>query len=649
MAFLKYRTGNSPTVWSSQPSNGTALTNAEIDSNFATLNDKKPDSGDITLQLVVGNNNTTDKLAKFTHADGVQLRKLQAWSTSGIEILGYGGGTAVQNTGTISIWGGYGEVVTDLTVEGASTYWKTVASGGVRASGGQIVGAAVQVLGGSAELQGKEGSGFASGGSVEIHGGSCNTYEIGNSAWDGTNQSMQHGTVNIGTVLEVSGRATSYINIGHLNYTNVNTGYYTHPNWKSSLTTIKGDVAYDNVNTVDSAGATWSLSSPAVVINTFTYPRFDAVGAFSKRTGYWYSPISSSFGGIRLGSSTSSYLYSADFYQLRTEIYGYNVNSGVDYSALKVTQASSAPGLSIVAADDKHIQLKAQVTSNDRGPRIGLNHTSGNRGDVLSFLINPYYQTSGVVDQYIEMGFVGPWGIGGNNVQAGTVYAADLANRRYTRGYLLGNDTAFYKTAGTGNSIILVGGYQDYVSSTWVTKYSVSGYAIKQEMNWGGNDYNMFSWHRSDSAGPNTAGSNISSWVEMMRLGVDAIGSTHSLNVSGKIYASNSITSSGDVISYSSSDMNMKTNILRIDSALSKVNSIDGVTFNWKEETGKDTNRREAGVIAQQVQEVLPEVVMKREDGTLGVRYEQLVPLLVEAIKELSEKVENLQNQLNNK
>lgn len=122
---------------------------------------------------------------------------------------------------------------------------------------------------------------------------------------------------------------------------------------------------------------------------------------------------------------------------------------------------------------------------------------------------------------------------------------------------------------------------------------------------------------------------------------------------SGNIYASGEVRAGGDVISYYTSDESLKTNIVKIDSALFKVNQLDGITFNWNEKANqlysKNTQVREAGVVAQQVQKVLPEVVSERENGTLAVKYEQLVPLLIEAVKELSAKVENLQNQLDNK
>ena len=62
---------------------------------------------------------------------------------------------------------------------------------------------------------------------------------------------------------------------------------------------------------------------------------------------------------------------------------------------------------------------------------------------------------------------------------------------------------------------------------------------------------------------------------------------------------------------------------------------------------GKSETDREVGVIAQEVIEVLPEVVTTRDDGYLAVRYEKLVPLLIEAIKELNSEVKSLRAQLN--
>ena len=103
------------------------------------------------------------------------------------------------------------------------------------------------------------------------------------------------------------------------------------------------------------------------------------------------------------------------------------------------------------------------------------------------------------------------------------------------------------------------------------------------------------------------------------------------------------IRASSDIIAHYSSDSRLKTEIQIIPNALQKLKSIDGVTFNWNSlAENKDTEKREAGVIAQQVQKVLPEIISVRDNGYLAVAYEKLVPLLIEAIKELSAEVEVL-------
>ena len=87
----------------------------------------------------------------------------------------------------------------------------------------------------------------------------------------------------------------------------------------------------------------------------------------------------------------------------------------------------------------------------------------------------------------------------------------------------------------------------------------------------------------------------------------------------------------------------MKKNIELIPDALDKVNTLRGVTFNWKDDE-RDVGVRQTGLIAQDLQAVLPEVVKATEDGTLAVQYGAVVGLLVESIKELTARIEQLEN-----
>jgi len=102
------------------------------------------------------------------------------------------------------------------------------------------------------------------------------------------------------------------------------------------------------------------------------------------------------------------------------------------------------------------------------------------------------------------------------------------------------------------------------------------------------------------------------------------------------------IRASGDVIAFNSSDTRLKNDIYPIQEPLDKVNKIGGYTFEWNSRQqihkGKDV-----GVLAQEVEEILPEVVVTRGDGYKAVNYEKIVPLLIESIKELKKKVEDIE------
>lgn len=114
------------------------------------------------------------------------------------------------------------------------------------------------------------------------------------------------------------------------------------------------------------------------------------------------------------------------------------------------------------------------------------------------------------------------------------------------------------------------------------------------------------------------------------------------------LYVNGAVNVTGDITAFYSSDAKLKTNVEVISDALSKVSTLSGVTFNWNElglstfDSTIDKTEREAGVIAQEVQSVLPEAVVERTNGYLAVNYEKIVPLLIEAIKELKIEVETL-------
>jgi hypothetical protein len=104
-----------------------------------------------------------------------------------------------------------------------------------------------------------------------------------------------------------------------------------------------------------------------------------------------------------------------------------------------------------------------------------------------------------------------------------------------------------------------------------------------------------------------------------------------------------SVSATGDIVAYSGSDKRLKNNIVNISDALNKVKQLNGVTWEWNDDANEVTKTAPTtGLIAQEVQEVLPEVVKEREDGYLGIDYSKMVGLLVEAIKEQQTQIAEL-------
>ena len=118
------------------------------------------------------------------------------------------------------------------------------------------------------------------------------------------------------------------------------------------------------------------------------------------------------------------------------------------------------------------------------------------------------------------------------------------------------------------------------------------------------------------------------------------VGGTTVMNTTtGRIDASN------DVVAFATSDKRLKGNITPIENALNKVSQVQGIEFDWIPKEGVHGNEgHDVGVLAQEIEKVLPEVVTTRDNGYKAVKYEKIIPLLVEAIKELQKDVQELKN-----
>ena len=129
--------------------------------------------------------------------------------------------------------------------------------------------------------------------------------------------------------------------------------------------------------------------------------------------------------------------------------------------------------------------------------------------------------------------------------------------------------------------------------------------------------------------------------------------STATVSIYGMLYTMGTlgeIRASSEITAYFSSDRRLKENIKLIENPITIIDQIRGVTFDWTDEHmarrgGEDgyfVRKHDIGVIAQEVQAVLPELVGTREDGYLAVKYEKMVPLLIEAIKVQQKTIDSL-------
>jgi hypothetical protein len=142
--------------------------------------------------------------------------------------------------------------------------------------------------------------------------------------------------------------------------------------------------------------------------------------------------------------------------------------------------------------------------------------------------------------------------------------------------------------------------------------------------------------------GTDPGGSNLvraaSARITSLGVGRDSSGTA------GRIDASN------DIVAYSSSDLRLKTDVVPLTGALSLVEQLSAIRFTWRQDPelklhhGYD-ERPDIGLVAQEVEEVFPELVQERESGFKAVRYERMIPVLLQAIKELHQEVQALRQE----
>ena len=125
-------------------------------------------------------------------------------------------------------------------------------------------------------------------------------------------------------------------------------------------------------------------------------------------------------------------------------------------------------------------------------------------------------------------------------------------------------------------------------------------------------------------------------------LKINATGTGTTVAIQTNTTISGTLNVSDDITAFWTSDERLKDNITRIEDPLAKVLSVTGNTFDWNSLSGKSGH--DVGLIAQEISTILPQAVTTRDNGYLAVDYNKVVPLLVEAIKELTARVTALES-----
>jgi len=232
---------------------------------------------------------------------------------------------------------------------------------------------------------------------------------------------------------------------------------------------------------------------------------------------------------------------------------------------------------------------------------------------------------------------------------------------------------------GTANSAFFPNGITTAGGTNWIYGFTYIGNApangAGHEFSASGTQYStgsittplfLVNNHSDNTRGyriHNTSGSSVSAmFTNSSNQLVIAAGAVDQINLNKKVYVNGvalgvnvapsatagRIDASNDIVAYSSSDERLKDNITPIENALDKVKSLTGVEFDWKPEH-KEAHGHEGhdtGIIAQQVLGVMPSAVRTNDTGYLAVRYEKLIGLLIEGMKEQQTQIDELKAKL---
>ena len=318
------------------------------------------------------------------------------------------------------------------------------------------------------------------------------------------------------------------------------------------------------------------------------------------------------YSAIRFQSNTGAITYSTIYSDASNLIF--ENNGGVE--RMRITSAGNV-GIGTSSPNEKlHVSGNISIVGSS-GTRIGFNTTD--QFSALGTSIPQYGIGYGWSSQPLSLS--GYYGI--------AFFTTSEERMRITSagrvGMGLSNPFTQLHVGGSTTSEISIGS-ASYGGSTGNPLVAISCVQNGEDSNIGGHlVFKSSGWYNTNY-GP----------IERMRLSTQGnllIGTTsdpgYRLYVSGQIYATSNITAN--------SDLTLKKNLKLVENPIDKLNQLNGYLYQWKE-----NDEYQYGVIAQEVEKILPHAVSTGKDGIKGVAYNQIIPVLIEAVKELNAEVKLL-------
>jgi len=332
----------------------------------------------------------------------------------------------------------------------------------------------------------------------------------------------------------------------------------------------------------------------------------------------------STISGIALGSNLATLT-------IGTGLSGtsYNGSTGITIANTGVTSNVAGTGISINQGTGAVTITNSGVTSIVAGTGISINQGTG-AVTVTNTITNNNQLTNGA--GYITSA--------GNAATATSVTGTSTISGKLT----INN--------GTSNALQINTTVADTTTRDAIYLFEGDGQATgRQAISWYNNNQSYYKARLWTEVG---------SSYQATQFGIDVADDARNLGTRMYIRNGNSFFS-GDVTAYAS-DARLKENIRPIKNALSRIKNINGIFYDWKDTVSElgftPSSKSDVGVLAQEVQSVLPEVVKpapfdyvsgisKSGENYLTVQYEKIVPLLIEAIKEQQTQIEELKTIIN--